>query len=163
MDNLKDVIEFNNYRYGFNLYDNNEELSSELLKYKMAVKYKNICLPLMSAIEEALKAVLIRGSYQDNPNNFNRNEVVFNIMKAVRKEENANGHDIFALMNYINNHYDRKFITHIANEYAYIRDRKEFVNNELSPRSTIRFDTNEERIEAATRCAESLAQRKMPY
>lgn len=151
IDNLKDVIEFNNYRYGFNLYDNDEDLDEEVLRCKIAIKYKNICLPLMSAIEEALKALLIKTVYSSESKDFKRDEIVFNLVKDVRKEENKNGHDIFALMNYITNHYYSDFIICIADEYAFIRDHNSFYNNVFSPRSTFDFNTSEERIKAATK------------
>ena len=155
LDNLIDSIEINNLIYGFNLYDNGEELETEPMQNKMAIKYKTICVPMVEATEEVLKSILIAYRHLTNPSQFNRATVVYDIMRDVRNEarasgQNVNGHDFFGLINYINNNVDPMFITRIANEYATIRDGDPFFNNQLSLRSTVRFATSEERIRAAT-------------
>lgn len=151
-NDLIDKIEIDNMSYGFNLLDNDEELSRKAQEHKIAIKYGNIGTPLMVALEEMLKSVLIAHRYWQNPSVFNRGKIVKEIMRDVRKEENSvNGHDCYAIINYITNHVDPMFLTRFANEYAIARDHKMIFNNPLSRNSAIDFQTSEERVQAATR------------
>ena len=79
-----DSVEDKNAIYGFNLKNRDEELTEEETVAKMAIKYNNVCLVITSALEHMMKAVLIGDKYVHDRANFNRQTVVFDIMRNVR-------------------------------------------------------------------------------
>ena len=152
MDEIINIIDVINEKYGFNLYNNEEDLDEQKLKQKIFIKYKMILSPYVEQIEELLKSFLITYMYASNPSEFERASAVRQMNRQIRQsQQSINGHDLLAMISYINQNIDNNFITYIANEYAYLRDGNEFMYNPYSERSTQSFTTPEERINAATK------------
>ncbi len=151
---MQEIIEFIdvlNIKYDFNLYNNEEDLDEEKLRKKINLKYKLILSPFVEQIEELLKSFLITYTYVTNPNEFIRQSAVRQMNRQIRQsQQSINGHDLFAMISFINQNIDNNFLSYIANEYAFIRDGNQFMNNPYSRRSTTGFTTTEERIQAAT-------------
>ena len=145
-----DSVEDKNAIYGFNLKNRDEELTEEETVAKMAIKYNNVCLVITSALEHMMKAVLIGDKYVHDRVNFNRQTVVFDIMRNVRNSYRRNGHDFEALIRYIEATIDPNFSQKVASEYAAIRGDTRFYNTVLSPNSAINYGTPQDRIDAAT-------------
>lgn len=147
---IKNITVLND-KYGFNLYNNDEDLEEEMLRKKITLKYDLILNSFVYQIEKLLKSFLITYMYVSNPNEFIRNLAIKNMNKVIRQSQNSiNSHDLLAMINYIDQNIDNNFVNYIANEYALIRDKKPFMNNPYSIRSTSNFANDEERIQAAT-------------
>ena len=59
LKHIINVIDYTNSAYGFNLYDNNEELRLAKSNEKNTIKIENICKPLSSSVNKMLKANII--------------------------------------------------------------------------------------------------------
>lgn len=151
MEGIIDLIDSLNKKYNFDLYNNEEELDEETLGKKISLKYKLVLCPFVEQIEELLKSFLITYNHVTNPEGFRRESAMRRINRQVKQsQQNINGHDLLAMIEYINQHIDNNFVSYIANEYAFIRDGNQFMNSPYSRRSTDGFDSSEDRIRAAT-------------
>lgn len=112
----KQLISYLNNMYGFDLYDNEENLDLIDLNNKQSIKEANVVLPLTYDMEKFLKGVIIFNALNDNSSNF---DSIKEILNNIRKNSNVRGnlHNVLLLTDYISTYIDTNYINYFGKLY----------------------------------------------